>query len=813
MRAQSSCGSWQVITSDKDQRMEVTTISGADCHGTFLFTNKRGYALELQTSPPLNSSFQWQVLAAHGNSNEMADLLPSIPIKLSMNPVDSSKQARMYVEGATNLHTLPEDAALFLLKTALELVPPNQSCFVSPEQLSYAAINVSSIVEESTNFALHGDAQGARQEFSRIAPTFYAQSAQVLKQAGLDCVAESLKVVAPELVIVTKLGWAYVNWVGSEIRDYFKYQGQPTPVTFLYTPASGISPVRKTSATNPAVLTLPPPVQSAITQTLVSGKPSLASPGDGSSMDQSTNVTLSWNKLASATQYKVELWGGSYNVVMIPCDWQGATSCHIGRMWPGTMLWHVKARYGNAQDTNWSDTWRFTIVSQLSASQVAAPSTTNRPPDVFHLIAPSSSSQFPNATVPNLQWQSTSDPDRDPVRYKVMIDNANSLDARQPGEPDHRESDWLSGTSWQPNGQGLEIGGRYTWYVVADDGRGGQTGSVEHWEFSIAAQPRTATSPCPRGSGPDGITANDYDPNTLTQPQKQWLWHAFGHPGIAPIGYGGERCGEPIQSQSVGRPAAPICGSNTFFGWYRWYVLMTTSGEPILWEVDAGSEGTEFVFPQQNSSSHLWRYYDPLFEPVTPEMGPAVLSAVGISRRIVGYANADPIDNPDACECSSYGPKPEIGKIVGLRKGSGIYTQPIRGSESIQARVAIVPEDNWLVKIIGGPRYIAEGKDLMNPMSYITNKYQREWWQIDSRAAGNPDSHTGWISWRYTCETGPVSPPPSTLRPCPLGVGPGGITADDYDPNTLSPDQKQWLWWAFGHFGYASVGYGGEVCK
>jgi hypothetical protein len=46
---------------------------------------------------------------------------------------------------------------------------------------------------------------------------------------------------------------------------------------------------------------------------------------------------------------------------MTSCDWQSGTKCHIGQMWPGTMSWHVKARDNNGRESDWSDTWTFTI--------------------------------------------------------------------------------------------------------------------------------------------------------------------------------------------------------------------------------------------------------------------------------------------------------------------------------------------------------------------------------------------------------------------------------------------------------------------
>jgi len=104
-----------------------------------------------------------------------------------------------------------------------------------------------------------------------------------------------------------------------------------------------------------------------------SGKPSLSSPSNGSSWAQSTDITLKWNSSSNAAQYKVELWGGPYDT-MTPCDWQSNTSCHIGQMWPGIMSWHVKARDDSGTESDWSDTWSFTI-SQPAATDTPQPAT------------------------------------------------------------------------------------------------------------------------------------------------------------------------------------------------------------------------------------------------------------------------------------------------------------------------------------------------------------------------------------------------------------------------------------------------------
>jgi len=159
--------------------------------------------------------------------------------------------------------------------------------------------------------------------------------------------------------------------------------------------------------------------------------------------------------------------------------------------------------------------------------------------------------------------------------------------------------------------------------------------------------------PCPPGTGPGGIKAGDYPPTSLTQEQRQWLFNVFGHSGIAPVGYGGERCGEPTRVPPTHTPVPP---TNT---------------------------------------------------PVPPTRTPVSPTAVPVATN------------------------------------------------------TFVPT--------------------LPPVATNTSV--------------------------------PPTQPPPTLRPCPLGAGPGEITPGDYDPNGLSQAQKQWLWEAFGHVGTAPIGYGGERCE
>jgi hypothetical protein len=107
-------------------------------------------------------------------------------------------------------------------------------------------------------------------------------------------------------------------------------------------------------------------------------KPTLSSPTNGARLSHNTDVTLTWNAVTNATQYKVELWGGPYST-MTPCDWQSDTTCHIGTMWPGTMQWHVKARNASRQESDWSDTWSFTIEGTPTPTWTRTPTRTPTP--------------------------------------------------------------------------------------------------------------------------------------------------------------------------------------------------------------------------------------------------------------------------------------------------------------------------------------------------------------------------------------------------------------------------------------------------
>jgi len=86
-------------------------------------------------------------------------------------------------------------------------------------------------------------------------------------------------------------------------------------------------------------------------------RPTLSSPGNQEFLSNRTEVTLVWNSVANATQYRVETWGSNNRT----CEWQNGTSCRITGLGTGSMAWHVKARNASGAESDWSDTWTFVI--------------------------------------------------------------------------------------------------------------------------------------------------------------------------------------------------------------------------------------------------------------------------------------------------------------------------------------------------------------------------------------------------------------------------------------------------------------------
>jgi hypothetical protein len=90
----------------------------------------------------------------------------------------------------------------------------------------------------------------------------------------------------------------------------------------------------------------------------------------------------------------------------------------------------------------------------------------------------------------------------------------------------------------------------------------------------------------------------------------------------------------------------------------------------------------------------------------------------------------------------------QVGRIVGLRAGVCIREGP---GTAYRAHTQ-VPEDNWAVMVIDGPR-VADGAI---------------WWDTSRRAAGDPSGGTGWVRMDQN-DTDCFSPAPNPMpAPNPL---------------------------------------------
>jgi hypothetical protein len=89
----------------------------------------------------------------------------------------------------------------------------------------------------------------------------------------------------------------------------------------------------------------------------------------------------------------------------------------------------------------------------------------------------------------------------------------------------------------------------------------------------------------------------------------------------------------------------------------------------------------------------------------------------------------------------------QVGSIVGLRAGTCIREGP---GFSYRAHTR-VPEDNWAVMVIDGPRR-ADG---------------RIWWDTSRRAAGDPSGGTGWVTQDQTDTDCPLAASIPISKPSP----------------------------------------------
>lgn len=231
--------------------------------------------------------------------------------------------------------------------------------------------------------------------------------------------------------------------------------------------------IKSTNGSGSTLVTQSPPSSNL-------GKPSLAQPDNSSSWPQSREVALSWNSVTGADRYKVELWGDPYGS-MIPCDWQGGTSCRIGTMYPGTFSWHVRARNSSGQESEWSDTWTFTIQGPTQTPQPTA-TITNTPqpqaPSAPSLRDPSNGISYSQSQDVWFSWN--------------YVSNANQYYLEYWGGPyGTLNSGWINDVAYHV---GTMWPGTYSWHVKSR-GPNGLEGNWSDTRTFTIAQPANTSAP------------------------------------------------------------------------------------------------------------------------------------------------------------------------------------------------------------------------------------------------------------------------------------------------------------------------------
>jgi hypothetical protein len=279
---------------------------------------------------------------------------------------------------------------------------------------------------------------------------------------------------------------------------------------------------------------------------------------------------------------------------------------------------------------------------------------------------------------------------------------------------------------------------------------------------------------CPSGTGPRGIPAGGYNPQKLTQEQRQWLWEKFGHSGTAPVGYGGEPCNPDFGS-----------GDENF----KAFVCRRAERGPggIL---PGGYDPTTLTQDQRNWLFEQFGHIPPAPVgyggegcPVTPVpqcpvgIGPGGIVAGGYTPQNLtqeqrqwlwdrfGHSGTAPVgyggelcqgnpNPPTIAPTSQSTPLPNtwgIGRIVYLCQG----TQIRQGSGLSYTVHTVVPVPNWAVKIIDGPRYADS----------LT------WWNIDRNAAAQDGGGTGWVTEsQANCQGSGGVATGTSLPPTPTSV-------------------------------------------
>jgi len=158
--------------------------------------------------------------------------------------------------------------------------------------------------------------------------------------------------------------WRGDHTVRTEVLDTIK--GTSPDLQRVTWPASieckgqilGASAATQPTLAPVSTVALPPTIVAAGSSAL--STPILIDPPNGGLISYTTSISLIWKPIASATSYRVEFLGDQ-KPISLGCGLNGNVICSFKDVKPGTLNWHVKAIGPSGNESDWSETWSFTI--------------------------------------------------------------------------------------------------------------------------------------------------------------------------------------------------------------------------------------------------------------------------------------------------------------------------------------------------------------------------------------------------------------------------------------------------------------------
>ena len=287
---QSKCGKWviQTVNADKEKRITATLIndsSSDNCRGAVTLKNKTsiewlggGYMMEVTTLA--NNANAIISLSAGGTESKF--LTPSSPLDVRAIPINPGLPANVSIIADVTSKSLTFDAALFLLKSGLALLPGSSlaACGIGGEGTRDEIITAflmnnwmdilpginrgSEVIANSVALTVTGDFLGAKRELLGVLPQFFESIQGTLKKQAGSCAIGLVLEIVKKPAAPVKIAVAFLTWLPVMAWDYYSYDGVPAKAEMTYTPVIEPTPLPPTATptSTPVPTNTPAPVSS-----------------------------------------------------------------------------------------------------------------------------------------------------------------------------------------------------------------------------------------------------------------------------------------------------------------------------------------------------------------------------------------------------------------------------------------------------------------------------------------------------------------------------------------------------------------------